>query len=67
MLVKKEVVEGSAGVASLKELTSTGTCVLIEGALKRTPEGTKQVRQAWTCSLECAAAAALPCLCGTAP
>lgn len=43
VLVKKEVVDGSDAVGGLKDVTSTGTCVLIEGALKKTPEGTKQV------------------------
>lgn len=46
MLVKKEVVEGSAAISGLKDVTSTGTSVLIEGHLKKTPEGTKQVTMA---------------------
>jgi asparaginyl-tRNA synthetase len=39
-MVTKEVAEEIGG---LKKLTSTGTSVLIEGALAKTPEGTKQV------------------------
>ncbi|KAI5073313.1 hypothetical protein GOP47_0011326 [Adiantum capillus-veneris] len=31
-----------ASVSSLGDLTSTGTCVLLEGELKKPPEGTKQ-------------------------
>ncbi|CAN6467691.1 unnamed protein product [Victoria cruziana] len=31
-----------ASVASLGQLVSTGTCVLVEGELKKAPEGTKQ-------------------------
>lgn len=31
-----------ASLASLNELTPTGTCILVEGELKKPPEGTKQ-------------------------
>jgi hypothetical protein len=40
-MVTKEVGEAIGG---LKKLVPTGTCVLIEGLLAETPEGTKQVR-----------------------
>lgn len=40
-MVTKEVGEAVGG---LKKLVPTGTCVLIEGLLADTPEGTKQVR-----------------------
>lgn len=43
VLVKKEVVDASDSLSSLKDVTSTGTCVLVEGQLVKTPEGTKQV------------------------
>ena len=43
VLVKKEVVDGSEIVSGLKDVTATGTCVLVEGHLKKTPEGTQQV------------------------
>jgi hypothetical protein len=43
VLVKKEVVDGSEIVSGLKDVTATGTCVLVEGRLKQTPEGTQQV------------------------
>lgn len=36
----KEVAEASG--TTLKDLVPTGTCVLIEGVLSKTPEGTKQ-------------------------
>lgn len=39
-MVTKEVAESVGG---LKKLVPTGTCVLIEGTLAQTPEGTKQV------------------------
>jgi hypothetical protein len=39
-MVTKEVGEAVGG---LKKLVPTGTCVLIEGLLAETPEGTKQV------------------------
>jgi hypothetical protein len=39
-MVTKEVGEAIGG---LKKLVPTGTCVLIEGLLAETPEGTKQV------------------------
>lgn len=39
-MVTKEVGEEVGG---LKKLVPTGTCVLIEGLLAETPEGTKQV------------------------
>ena len=39
VMVDKEVGETVGG---LKEITTTATCVLIEGTLARTPEGTKQ-------------------------
>ena len=39
-MVTKEVAESVGG---LKALTPTGTCVLVEGELTPTPEGTKQV------------------------
>lgn len=39
-MVDKEVAEPIGG---LKKLVPTGTCVLIEGLLAETPEGTKQV------------------------
>lgn len=39
VLVDKEV---AAEVGSLKELVPTATCVLVEGELKKTPEGTRQ-------------------------
>jgi hypothetical protein len=41
VMVTKEVGEAVGG---LKKLVPTGTCVLIEGLLAETPEGTKQVR-----------------------
>ena len=41
--MKKEVVDGSEIVSGLKDVTATGTCVLVEGHLKQTPEGTQQV------------------------
>lgn len=44
VLVKKEVVDGSEIVSGLKDVTATGTCVLVEGRLKQTPEGTLQVQ-----------------------
>lgn len=40
-MVTKEVAEEVGG---LKKLVATDTCVLIEGMLAETPEGTKQVR-----------------------
>ena len=41
----KEVAEASeAAKNGLKDLTSTGTSVLVEGQLSKTPPGTKQVR-----------------------
>lgn len=40
LMVTKEVAESVGG---LKKLVPTGTCVLIEGTLAQTPEGTKQV------------------------
>jgi asparaginyl-tRNA synthetase len=40
-MVTKEVGEALGG---LKRITPTGTCVLVEGVLEQTPEGTKQVR-----------------------
>lgn len=48
VLVKTEVVDASDALSSLKDVTSTGTCVLIEGQLVKTPEGTKQVRASQT-------------------
>lgn len=39
-MVTKDVGEAMGG---LKRLVPTGTCVLIEGELAETPEGTKQV------------------------
>ena len=39
VMVDKEVGDAIGG---LKELTSTATCVLVEGQLAQTPEGTKQ-------------------------
>lgn len=39
-IVPAEVAEPLGG---LKELTPSGTCVLLEGQLAETPEGTKQV------------------------
>lgn len=39
-MIDKEVAEPVGG---LKKLVPTGTCVLIEGLLAETPEGTKQV------------------------
>jgi hypothetical protein len=42
VMVEREVAESSDGVASLKELVPTSTCVLVEGTLAETPEGTKQ-------------------------
>ena len=40
--MKKEVVDGGGVIGSLKDVTATGTCVLVEGHLKKTPEGTQQ-------------------------
>lgn len=40
IMIDKEVAEAVGG---LKKLVPTGTCVLIEGQLAETPEGTKQV------------------------
>ncbi len=48
VMVDKEV--GDA-VGGLKELTSTATCVLVEGQLAETPEGTKQKVCFWFVSL----------------
>jgi asparaginyl-tRNA synthetase len=39
VMVDKEV---AAEVGGLKEIVATSTCVLIEGVLAQTPEGTKQ-------------------------
>jgi len=39
VMVDKEV---GQTVGGLKEMTTTATCVLVEGELKATPEGTKQ-------------------------
>jgi hypothetical protein len=46
-MVTKEVAEAVGG---LKKLVPTGTCVLIEGNLAETPEGTKQVRPHCWCT-----------------
>eukprot|EP00951_Prasinocladus_malaysianus_P038410 scaffold421700_cov37-Prasinocladus_malaysianus.AAC.1 len=40
VMVDKEVAEADG--YSLKELAATGACVLIEGVLSKTPEGTEQ-------------------------
>jgi hypothetical protein len=42
-MVTKEVAEAVGG---LKQLTNTGSSVLLEGELAETPEGTKQVGEA---------------------
>lgn len=55
-MVTKDVAEAVGG---LKKLVPTGTCVLIEGNLAETPEGTKQVH-AFFWGGPAAAAAARP-------
>jgi asparaginyl-tRNA synthetase len=40
VMVTKEVAE--ANDMTLKDLMPTGTCVLVEGILSKTPEGVKQ-------------------------
>lgn len=47
--------EAAAGVGGLKAVTSTGTSILVQGTLRRTPEGTLQVTMLMSC-----------CPCGTA-
>jgi hypothetical protein len=47
-MVNKEVGDQVGG---LKQLTSTSTCVLIEGVLAETPEGTKQKVGGRVCGL----------------
>lgn len=47
--------EAAASVGGLKAVTSTGTSILVQGTLRRTPEGTLQVTLLMSC-----------CPCGTA-
>ena len=39
----------AATVGGLKALTSTGTSILVQGTLRRTPEGTLQVKLDFHC------------------
>ena len=63
--------EAAAGVGGLKAVTSTGTSILVQGTLRRTPEGTLQVTMLMcmlplcgtTCTWMCSSNFSWMCMC----